>query len=331
VKSNKIPHQIGPEIFCVRADYGKYAPNFLKGGYTAIGWLSKYDLSEIKSREAVYNLYRENFPDETNFVVGQQVGQITRFLLEIKEGSYVITPDSNTELLHVGIIKSGKYCFEGNPADGCPFQHRKKVEWIKQPFKRNEFSVPFQNSMRAALTVFGISHRENFFQVVGDGVAVKSHSQILDPAKLVLHKILELNAQEFEILITHLLSAMGFEGAEHTGKTGDGGIDAKGQLNIAGLATISLFVQVKRYGLNQKIAAKEVKKLRQSIPEAGQGAFITTAEFAKGAMDTAFEPGFKRIGLINGHQLVDLLVEYWEKLPTDFQEKLGLKLGLVPF
>jgi hypothetical protein len=33
--------------------------------------------------------------------------------------------------------------------------------------------------------------------------------------------------------------------------------------------------------------------------------------------------------LINGHQLVDLLVEHWEDIPSDFKEKLNLKLGLV--
>jgi hypothetical protein len=41
------------------------------------------------------------------------------------------------------------------------------------------------------------------------------------------------------------------------------------------------------------------------------------------------EHGFPRIGLINGHQLVDLLVEHWEDIPPEFRDRLGLKPGLV--
>jgi restriction system protein len=43
----------------------------------------------------------------------------------------------------------------------------------------------------------------------------------------------------------------------------------------------------------------------------------------------ALEPGFPRIGLINGRQLVDLLIEHWDDIPSEFSERLGLKRGLV--
>jgi len=43
------------------------------------------------------------------------------------------------------------------------------------------------------------------------------------------------------VLVTHLLAALGFEGAEHTGKTGDGGVDATGELNVSNLAKVKLF------------------------------------------------------------------------------------------
>jgi restriction system protein len=45
--------------------------------------------------------------------------------------------------------------------------------------------------------------------------------------------------------------------------------------------------------------------------------------------DVAVEAGFPRIGLINGKQLVDLLVEHWEDLPTEFRDRLGLRIGLI--
>jgi restriction system protein len=47
------------------------------------------------------------------------------------------------------------------------------------------------------------------------------------------------------------------------------------------------------------------------------------------AHEVALDPHFPRIGLINGRQLVDLLVEHWNDIPPEFQERLGLKQGLV--
>ena len=73
----------------------------------------------------------------------------------------------------------------------------------------------------------------------------------------------------------------------------------------------------------------EVLKLRQAIPFGGQGAFITTANYQRGALDVALEPGFPRIGLINGNQLVDLIVEHWDDIPEEFRDRLNLKPGLV--
>jgi restriction system protein len=180
------------------------------------------------------------------------------------------------------------------------------------------------------LTVFRVSQKENFFEVIGKTDLIPHPTtESYDPHRAVLDQVLELNDKEFEILITHLLAAIGFEGPEHTGRSGDGGVDATGELNVANLAKVKLYVQVKRYRVGTKIAANVVKSLRSAIPSGGQGAFITTADFQKGASDFALEFGFPRIGLINGRQLVDLLVEHWADIPEDFKKKLGLKQGLV--
>ncbi|MGV7223181.1 MAG: restriction endonuclease [Nitrospinales bacterium] len=140
---------------------------------------------------------------------------------------------------------------------------------------------------------------------------------------------MELDDQEFEILITHILTALGFEGSEHKGKVSDGGVDATGELNVANMAKIKLFVQAKRYRLGSKISANVVKALRANISSGGQGAFITTADYQKKAKEVAVETGFPRIGLINGEQLVDILAEHWDDIPIEFREKLNLKIGLV--
>jgi restriction system protein len=320
------------ELYCVRADFGTYTKQFIDGGYVAIGWLPNNDLSDIRTRDELYPLYKAEYPqDKSNVVIGQQVGQIARFLLEIKEGDYVITPAQNTESIYYGTVEPNAYYFADN-SDGCPYLHRKKVKWNKKPIQRSQFSVPFQNTIRSSLTVFYISHKRNFFTTIGKPELIPdSESNIeIDYYTSILNRILELDPQEFEILITHILDALGFEGSEHKGKVGDGGVDVTGELNVANMAKIKLFVQAKRYKLGARISPNEVKALRANIPSGGQGAFITTADYRPAAKEIAVEQGFPRIGLINGEQLVDILAEHWDDIPVEFRDKLGLKIGLVP-
>ena len=201
--------------------------------------------------------------------------------------------------------------------------------WAKERIKRGDFSVPFQNTIRSSLTVFAVSQRDEFLAAIGRANTVQKQTAQYDSYRVVLEQVLELDDKEFEMLVGHLLTALGFEGSKVTGKTGDGGVDATGELNVANLAKVKLFVQAKRYKHGSKISANVVKQLRQAIPRDGQGAFITTADYQSAAHDVALDPNFPRIGLVNGRQLVDLLVEHWSDIPKEFQERLGLTPGLV--
>jgi hypothetical protein len=318
-------------VWCVRANAGEYADYFLRGGYVAIGWAEiSQDLSTVKTRDELYSIMHAAYPGVgSSIVIGNYVGQVGRFLLEMQSGDYVITPAANTEWLQYGqIAPEPSYLFAAGD-DGCPYRHRRRVAWAKERLKRGDFSVPFQNTIRSSLTVFAVSQREEFLTAIGRGDATPKTAAQYDPYRVVLEQVLELDAKEFEILVGHLLTALGFEGSEVTGKTGDGGVDATGELNVAGLAKVKVFVQAKRYKLGTKVNASVVKLLRQAIPFGGQGAFITTADYQTAAAEVALEAGFPRIGLINGRQLVDLLIEHWGDIPPDFQERLGLKPGLV--
>ncbi len=319
-------------LFCVRAEFGKYSDNFVKGGYVGIGWLDGVDLSSAKSRDDIEELFKKHNPMQKNQnVIGQQTGQISRFVFDLKTGDYVITPSEENEYLYYGEVVDGKYHFE-IPNDGCHYHHRKKVKWENERLQRSLFSVPFQNTIRSTLTIYSIKHQNEFFNIIGKKALVvseeiKAHDS---NSTLVLNRILQLDAFEFELLVTKLLEAVGFD-SKHTGKSGDGGVDAEGELDMYGMAKIHVIVQAKRYQPGTKINKKTVKELRQSIPNDAQGVFITTADYDKEALKIAVEPGFQRIGTINGKQLVDLLSEKWEDLDLDeeMRAKLGLKRGLI--
>lgn len=319
-------------IWCIRANRGEYARQFLAGGYVAIGWTEiKSDLSRIHTREELANLLRAAYPNIVSPIVqGNYVGQIARFLWEIQAGDFIITPSSDTELLHYGVVNEDPSYTYGRTDDGCPYLQRRRVTWSPTAIRRGDLSVPFQNTMRSLMTVFLVSQKVEFLTKIGRQDLVQDVPvSKFDPYDIVLNQILELDDKEFEILVGHLLTALGFEGSEVTGRSGDGGVDAIGELNVFNLAKVKVFVQAKRYKQGTKIAASTVRQLRQAIPFGGQGGFITTADFQAAATETALEPGFPRIGLINGRQLVDLLVEHWSAIPSEFQERLGLRPWLV--
>ena len=87
---------------------------------------------------------------------------------------------------------------------------------------------------------------------------------------LVLERLLKLDPHEFEMLLTELLTALGFE-AEKTGKTGDGSVDVVGTLDVYGFASTDLSVQVKRYKLGNDVGYRAVKEFRPRYPRRLRG------------------------------------------------------------
>ena len=314
-------------LWVVRSEFGKYTDHFVSGGYVAAGWIPKKDLTGISSKEAIVQLYKQTNPDENPSRAGANAGQIATFALDIKPGDYVITPKPNTEWLDYGQVQAESLYYDSDTDDGCPFPHRWKVEWAETPLRRWDLSIPFQNTLKAQKTVFHVSAAEEFLVIIG---VESPPPPPRDSYRLIHDRILKLDSSEFEDLAKALLEALGFEETEVTQPSGDGGVDVIGELNIANLAKVKLFVQAKRYK-SGKVKEKAVKDLRKVIPVGGQGAVITTSDFDSKARQAANEAGFPQIGLIDGRQLVDMLVEHWnaESL-TQFHEQLGLKPGLVP-
>ena len=315
-------------VWVVRSEFGRYSDHFLKGGYVAAGWLREEDLSSFGSREEVVQLYKQTSPHEKPRQAAANGGQIATFAMDIRLGDYVITPRQSTEWLDYGPVSGESIYYVPDADDGCPFPHRWIVEWAKEPLRRWDLSIPFQSQLKAAKTVFRVSHVGEFLERIGASPAPEPTLQ--DPYEVIRRRILELDPSEFEELTRALLEALGFEETEVTGQPGDGGVDVIGELNVANLARVKLFVQAKRYG-SGRVSAKAVRDLRKVIPQGCWGAVITTSGFDSKAREAAVEPGFAPIGLIDGRRLVDLLVEHWSAEPlVPFHDQLGLKPGLVP-
>ncbi|MEA4909171.1 MAG: restriction endonuclease [Anaerolineaceae bacterium] len=123
-------------------------------------------------------------------------------------------------------------------------------------------------------------------------------------------QLLQMPPQKFEELIRLLLEQMGFEETEITPYSNDKGVDVRGVLRSNPLSVVKVSIQAKRWTNN--VGSGVVRDLRGSlkVADSEQGLIITPSDFSISAKEEAQATGKTPIRLINGNQLVDLLIQY---------------------
>ena len=126
--------------------------------------------------------------------------------------------------------------------------------------------------------------------------------------KKLLATVKTMSPGDFEDLVGRLLAAIGFEEVEVTSRSKDGGIDVRGTLVVGDVIRTRLAVQVKRW--KQNVQSPVIQQVRGSLGAHEQGLIISTSDFSKGAKQEAERPDATPVALMNGDQLVALLVEH---------------------
>jgi restriction system protein len=131
----------------------------------------------------------------------------------------------------------------------------------------------------------------------------------------LLNLIKSLPPNGFERLSQRLLREHGFQKVAVTGKTGDGGIDGTGILQVNPFVSFNVLFQCKRY--QGAVTPSQVRDFRGAMMgRADKGIIITTGTFTLEAKKEARRDGAPPIELVDG----DTLVQMFEQLP----------LGLIP-
>lgn len=119
----------------------------------------------------------------------------------------------------------------------------------------------------------------------------------------------------FENLCQRLLRESGFASVTVTGRSGDGGIDGHGILELNPLVTFKVLFQCKRY--QKTVSPSHIREFQGAIGgRADKGIVITTGSFSVAAREEAVRDGAAPIELIDGEKLVQMFER--------------LKLGLTP-
>jgi restriction system protein len=142
-------------------------------------------------------------------------------------------------------------------------------------------------------------------KVIEEDLSGGSELSWADELQQVLHKI---PPDAFERLIQRVLRESGFIQVQVTGRSGDGGIDGKGIMRLAGLMSFHVIFQCKRY--KGSVTVGEVRDFRGAmVGRADKGLFITTGKFTQDAIHEATRDGAPAIDLIDGELLTRILYE----------------------
>lgn len=142
---------------------------------------------------------------------------------------------------------------------------------------------------------------------MGTGLAFQIEQHNNTVRKKLRAQLYAMDAFEFENLVGELLGALGFEQVNVTRRSGDGGIDVRGTLVVGDVIRTRMAVQVKKWKPN--VQAHIVQQVRGSLGTHEQGLIITTSDFSSGAREEAERANAVPVALMNGDQLVALLVE----------------------
>lgn len=119
----------------------------------------------------------------------------------------------------------------------------------------------------------------------------------------------KLSPAGFERLSQRLLREAGFVQVSVTGRSGDGGIDRYGTLQVNPLVSFKVLFQCKRYA--GSVSPSQVRDFRGAMSgRADKGIIITTGTFTAEARREASRDGVVPIELVDGEKLVEMFKKY---------------------
>lgn len=298
------------KVYMVRSDGGSLTQDFLQNSYCGIGWEAMPELPGNVEWSRVEEAYKAAYPDDAKMRRAVNVGQLYRFLSEIQVGDIVLTPGAGG-VLHAGYVRG-----EPTWVPGTRFPRRRKVDWSLPTIHRFDASIPLQNSLRSSQSVFTVHDAAQVFQLLGLKVAAAERLKTVDQSdhyEVVRKRLLELHPTSFEQLVSYALRALGFEAQQQTGHVGDKGVDYSGELDVMGVASVKLKVQVKRYDYGT-IKEHDIRSLRGTLDRDQEGCFITLSTFSKGAKEAADDVNKKVIKMVDGQRFIDILTDKFDEI-----------------
>lgn len=307
---------------------------FLKECVVAIGWKEMGDLSRLEAnRESFKEYYQNVYGNAKKGSIASGVGMLYRFIHEIKIGDYIVYPSKHNRQVNIGEI-IGDYYYNETSEE---YAQQRKVKWLKH-LPRTSFSQGALYELGSAMSLFSIKNYSHEYIDILSKQSKKSEDHIDDSDEIIAMTAYEtkevtkdfiikelsrkLKGYEFEFFIEDLLNAMGYR-TIISKQGGDSGIDITAYKDEL---PPRILVQVKSHDGNVKEST--LQSLKGAMKEGDYGLFITLSNYTKNAQK--YLDSTPIIRGINGSDLADLILVYYEELSEKYKKIIPLKTVYIP-
>lgn len=306
---------------------------FLKGNVIALGWQQIGDLSLIApDRESFKEKYIAAYPDAKKGSIPTGVGMLFRFCHEVQVGDYIIYPSKIDRMINIGEV-TGDYKYV---PDASEYVQQRSVKWLKH-VPRMSFSQGALYEIGSAMSFFMVKNYADEFLAALDKGFAKSISDgeeddtvgataddIIESTKDFILKELsrQLKGYDLEQFVADLLQAMGYR-TTVSPHGGDSGIDITAYKDEL---PPRILVQVKSQ--DSDIKETTIQSLKGAMREGDYGLFVTLSNYTKKAQK--YLENTPIIRGINGTELVDLILKYYDDLSEKYRKMIPLKMVYIP-
>lgn len=307
---------------------------FLKEDVIAIGWNEIGDLSTIEpTREAFKKKYVEIFPDDKKMKIANSAGMLYRFAHEVQIGDYIVFPSKNNREVNIGVVESDYiYC-----PDTESYVQQRKVKWLKH-LPRTYFSQGALYEIGSAITFFSVKNYADEFladldkdfkklidsERIDDETVAATADEIIENTRDFILKELSRNLKGYDLeeFVADLLNAIGYR-TKISPHGGDSGIDITAYKDEL---PPRILVQVKSQ--DGDIKESTIQSLKGAMREGDYGLFVTLSNYTKKAQK--YLDSTPIIRGINGTELVDLILKYYDNLSEKYRKMIPLKMVYIP-
>jgi restriction system protein len=306
---------------------------FREQNVIAIGWDLIGDLRDLPpTREAFKAAVLAAYPDKPS-AVPVNAGQVYRFVHEIRTGDVIAYPAKRDREVRLGIV-TGDYEYAGT---GAIYPNRRPVRWQKS-VPRTHFSQGALHELGSAMSLFQVrNNAEEILDalhgkaarapVTDDAtVAETSEDAQLAAGDFILKRLAkEAKGHAFEGFVAALLTTMGY----HTRGVPvgpDGGVDIIASRDELGVVPPLIKVQVK--STEGSVGDPVVSALYGKVNTGEFGLLVTLGTFTAQAKN--FASGKGNLRLIDGGDLVDLVLAHYEDLDPVWKARLPLRRVWLP-
>ena len=306
---------------------------FLDNNVIAIGWKDFGDCSKLEpTREAYKAHYIQSYPDGKKGAVATSAGMLYRFALEMKIGDYVVFPSKSNRKINIGVVESN-FIYE---PDAALYVQQRKVKWLKH-LPRTAFSQGALYELGSALSFFMLkNYADEYIQALdksfkpavamaeSDETVAATAEDIVESTRDFILKELskKLKGYALEEFVADLLRAMGYR-CTVSPQGGDSGIDITAYKDEL---PPRILVQVKSQ--DSDIKETTIQSLKGAMREGDYGLFVTLSNYTKNAQK--YLENTPIIRGINGTELVDLILKYYDQLSDKYRKMIPLKMVYIP-